>query len=308
MVLWSVLDVGGILLGMPPDTTGRPSIGRALGITTRHRRVVPAAGLLLMKPTAGAKPDARIVFAAGVLGVLVAAETVLIALLLIGPNPIWDFGMDYRFYRDLGVRWLSDGTYYSASQLAGPHGVDLLGAVPPGSEVTLYPPSALFLFVPFTFLPAILWWAVPMTVTGYVVYRLRPVPWAWVLMLVMLAYPRAVGAYLFGNTDMWIAAGVAAGLRWGWPALALTMKPSFAVLALIGVRHRSWWIAAALGAVSIFAMLPLWADYVLAMRNIRGLDLGYSLGSLPLVLAPLVAWLGRSVPVAEHPEPGKHRG
>lgn len=261
----------------------------------RIRRTEPIGGVPNLKQPGGAtRRDRLAMFAAGVVGVAVAVEAALIAVLVIGPDSVWDFGMDYRYYRDVGVRWLADGTYYLPIQLAGPYDIALLGIVAPDAVVTLYPPSALLLFVPLAVLPAIAWWTIPMTVTGYALYRLRPAPWAWVVMLVMLAFPRAVGAYLFGNTDMWMAAAVAAGLVWGWPALTLTMKPSFAPLALIGMRRGSWWIAAVLGGVSVLAMLPLWADYLVSLRNARGLDTGYSLGSLPLVLAPIVAWVARA--------------
>ena len=156
----------------------------------------------------------------------------------------------------------------------------------------LYPPHALFLFVPLAFVPAITWWVVPIAVIGYAVWRWRPAPWAWVAMILLLMWPRANAAFLFGNTDMWMAAAVAAGLLWGWPALALTLKPTFLPLAFIGVRTRGWWIAlAVLGVVSL-AMIPLWIDYLTAMR-VANIGLGYSLGSVPLLLVPIVAWLGR---------------
>ena len=45
-------------------------------------------------------------------------------------------------------------------QLAGPYDVTLMTDV-------LYPPSALLLFVPFSILPIVLWWVVPIAITGY---------------------------------------------------------------------------------------------------------------------------------------------
>ena len=35
---------------------------------------------------------------------------------------------------------------------------------------------ALWLFVPFTVLPAVLWWAIPIAVTAWAIWRLRPAP------------------------------------------------------------------------------------------------------------------------------------
>lgn len=226
-----------------------------------------------------------------VLAVGVAAEAVWIALTVIAPDPIWDFGMDYRFYVGLGERWLTDGAFYQARQLSGPYEVEFLTLA--GTGDTLYPPPALFLFVPLAFLPAAAWWLFPLGVTAFALSRLRPSPWAWVVMLLLLAWPRAIGAYLFGNTDIWMVAGVAGGLVWGWPALALVMKPSLAPLALLGVRRRSWQVGALLGLATIILAAPLWLDYVVAMRNASGLSLGYSLGSLPLLLIPVI---GRLLP------------
>lgn len=196
-----------------------------------------------------------------------------------------DLGIDAAYYRELGARWLADGSYYLPHQLAGPYDVTLMVDV-------LYPPSALLLFVPAAILPAPLWWAVPLGVTGYVIAGWRPGMVAIAGMLLLLAWPRATGAIVFGNTDMWAMAAVAAGLRWGWPALAVTLKPTLAPFALVGIRRRSWWIAAALGVAIAALTWPLWLDYVTAMRHLRA-DPGYSLGSIPILLVPIVGWLGR---------------
>lgn len=230
-------------------------------------------------------------FAAAVIGALVALEAAWLALGIIAGEPTWTLGMDQRYYADVGARWLADGTFYLPHQLSGPYHVTLLTA--PGTGDTLYPPNALLLFVPFAVLPAVLWWAIPIAVTGYALYRLRPESWAWVVMLVLLAWPRAIGAYLFGNTDIWMVAAIAAGAVWGWPALAVTLKPTLAPFALLGVRRRSWWLCAALGVGFVALTWPLWMDYLTAMRNVRGLGLEYSLGSLPLMLIPVVAWVAR---------------
>jgi hypothetical protein len=191
-------------------------------------------------------------------------------------------GIDYAYYRDVGARWLTDGSYYSTYQLAGPYDIQLMAEV-------LYPPSALLLFVPAAILPWPFWWIVPIGVTLYVVAGLRPSALGVAGMLLLLAWPRAMGAFLFGNTDMWVMAGVAGGLRWGWPALLVSLKPTFAPLALLGIRRRSWWLAAVAMTVFVVATLPMWRDYATAMFNIRASP-DYSLGSLPLILVPLVAW------------------
>src|SRR5690349_15253236 len=159
---------------------------------------------------------------------------------VVGPDPVWDFGMDYRYYMRLGRQWLADGSFYLPHQLAGPYQTQLLGIDPTVS--TLYPPTALFLFVPFSLLPAVLWWAAPIAILAYSVHRLRPTTAALAAMGLLMLWPRSIGAFLFGNTDMWMAAGVAAGLVWGWPAILVTLKPTLAPLALIGVRLPLFWI------------------------------------------------------------------
>jgi hypothetical protein len=157
----------------------------------------------------------------------------------------------------------------------------------------LYPPHALFLFLPFTVLPAILWWAIPVGVTGYVLARLRPAMWSWPIIALLVVWPKTLVGLIWGNTDMWVAAAIAAGIRWGWPAVLVTIKPVFAPFAIVGIRGRSWWLTAlVLGAISLL-MLPLWLDYVSAIRNMW-LPAEYSLRSVPTILIPIVAWLARA--------------
>lgn len=85
---------------------------------------------------------------------------------------------------------------------------------------------------------------------------------------------------------------VAAGLLWSWPSVFAALKPTVLPLALIGIRHRSWWIAAAgLGLASLL-LLPLWPQYVTAIRNVTEVTLFYST-NLVLILAPLAVWAGR---------------
>lgn len=197
----------------------------------------------------------------------------------------WYIGMDYDFYRGVGARWLADGSYYWPHQLAGPYDVSLMVDV-------LYPPTALVLFVPLVFLPAVVWWLIPAAILGYALYRWRPDYRAWPVLLLLIMWPRAMGAVFHGNTDMWVAAGVAGALLWGWPAAIVALKPTFLPLALLGIGKRAWWIAVGVGLVNVVLTLPLWLDYVTAMRNLH-ISLDYSLGSIPIVVLPLVAWMAR---------------
>ena len=195
-------------------------------------------------------------------------------------------GMDYVFYRDVAARWLETGAYYLPHQLSGPYTATLM-------VDNLYPPPALLLFLPFLVLPWILWWAIPIAVVAWFIAWERPNPIVWPLLALVLIWPRTQTAFLFGNTDLWMAAAVAGGLRWGWPAALLAIKPTFLVFAVVGIRRREFWVALGVLALVSIPMAALWVDYVQAMRNIT-IPADYSVGSLPLVLAPVIAWLARS--------------
>lgn len=182
-------------------------------------------------------------------------------------------------------RFLDTGNPYTADQLAGPWTI--------GVHTFIHPPAALPLFVPFLFLPLALWWIIPLGLTAYAVWRLRPAPWTWPVMVLCLCWPRSTGALLTGNSDLWAMAAVAAGALWGWPVALLAVKPTFAPLALIGARRRSAWLAAVPGLLFVAVTLPLWIQWWAAIGN-AGLGWTYSLLNLPLVLLPVVAWLGRS--------------
>jgi len=221
-------------------------------------------------------------FAAGVVAILVAIETVAIAVLYIGPSPYLHLGMDWEFYRDLGARWLANGSYYQLHQLTGPYVFTTM-------VDNMYPPHALLLFVPFVFLPAVLWWVIPISILAYVMAWVRPARWAWVVMLVLLAWPRSIADVLTGNTDIWVVAIIAAAIRWGWPAVFVTIKPTFAPIVALGIS-RPWQTAIAVIPLVVVALaaLPLWFDYAKIISNVT-IDPGYSLVSTPLLLIPIVA-------------------
>ena len=204
-------------------------------------------------------------------------------------------GGDLGGYLDGARQYLATGSPYRPEQLAGPWQLE------PHSFV--HPPPALALFVPFLVLPAVLWWAIPLGVTAWSLVRLRPARWAWPLLVLCLIWPRSIGSLLAGNSDMWAMAIVAAGAVFAWPLLLLVIKPTFAPLALIGIRRRSWWVAAAAVAAVSLPMLPLWLDYVTVVRNSQ-LRVDYSLLNLPLVVLPAIAWLGRARPA----EPAAREG
>ena len=180
-------------------------------------------------------------------------------------------------------RFLDTGSPYEAYQLAGDWSI--------GFHTFIHPPSALPLFVPFLWLPTVLWWLVPLAVVGAALWRLRPAPWALAVIALLLCWPRSTGAILAGNTDIWAAAAVAAGAAWGWPIVLLAVKPTFAPLALVAVGYRSAWIAGAVTAVLLLGFGLLWIEWVAVIRN-AGLSLAYSLLNLPLVAIGVVAYVG----------------
>jgi hypothetical protein len=252
---------------------------------------IPVAGRALE----GARDWWRFVSVA-VAGTLLAVFGTYEAIVLIGViGP--QLGEDFLFYRAIGERWLETGAYYLPHQLAGPYSVTL-------QVDNLYPPHALALFLAFTVLPPPLWWIVPLGVTAYVVAAWRPAWWSWPLLALLILWPRTLSAVLWGNIDMWLLASVAAGLRWGWPALLLTIKPTVAVLALVGARHRSFSTGGMILALASLAMLPMWLDYLTIIRNVS-IPWDYSLGTIPVLLLPIVGWWARTSAPRPLPVPGR---
>jgi hypothetical protein len=196
--------------------------------------------------------------------------------------------VDYDLYMTVTRAWLAGQPFYHAYQLAGPYTITA-GAV-------LYPPSALYLFVPFTLVPAVLWWAIPLGVTACAVWRLRPVLAAWPLIAFCAWWPTSGLKILTGNPDMWVMAAVALGCLYGWPFVVGLLKPSLFPFALLGVGWRSWWIALAALVLLSLPFGGLWLDWLHALLNSRAGGLGggllYSTQEVPLVCLPLAAWLG----------------
>jgi hypothetical protein len=192
-------------------------------------------------------------------------------------------GADLHYYRFVAQRWLDTGVFYTDRQLVGPYQVQ--------TEVdNLYPPQALFLFVPFLVLPAILWWILPLGLIAYVVWWCRPATWAWPIIALIILFPKTPNQIIYGNTDMWITAAIAAGVRWSWPAVLVALKPSLGFFGLIGIRSRSWWIAAIVLVVLSLPFLGLLMQYPTAMRN-SSANVLYSFGNLPFFVLPIVAWM-----------------
>lgn len=216
--------------------------------------------------------------------------------LLVGAYTLWIlfhstdyvFGLDFGIYRAAAARWLSGGFYFYPEQLAGPYQV-ISGHV-------LYPPVALLLFIPFTVLPAVLWWVIPLGTIAACIYRLRPSPWGVAGTLGLLCWPYSVELAFTGNPTIWIVALLALSTRWSWVSAFVLTKPSLAPFALAGARSRAWWGALAVFLLACLAFAPMWGDWFRAITNARGPFSGllYSVKDLPWMLIPSVAWISGS--------------
>jgi hypothetical protein len=210
---------------------------------------------------------------------------------LFGIVRIWDVAQitvasEYRTLTEATARWLGGGPFYLPEQLAGPYGWE-------GSWI-LYPPPIVILFAPFTVLPAPAWWIFPITVTAWVIYRLRPRPLALGVIALCLANPTTISMVIWGNPAMFFVASLSLGMLYGWPSVFIFLKPTLAPFALVGSWRRSWWIALATGAAVSLVFLPMWFEYIKVIENgIGARGVAYSLAQVPAMLIPVAAWLGR---------------
>lgn len=198
-------------------------------------------------------------------------------------------GIDYDTLIGATRNFLAGDGFYPARQLAGPW--EYYQDQPGRPPAILYPPPALILFIPFTVLPQVLWWAIPFAITSWALLRLRPHPAAWLAIVLLLGIPETREGIFWGNPVMWMVAAEAAGLVLGWPAVLVLIKPTLAPFALAGAWRRSWWFALGSLVPVNLVLLPMWADWFTVIRN-SPLDAGYSLYQYPLMAVPVVAWLG----------------
>jgi hypothetical protein len=209
------------------------------------------------------------------------AATLLIGLMAIGPTYL---GLDIQHYLHATQRWLDTGSPYLPSEVAGPFEYQ--------PETFLHPPISMLLFAPFLVLPLPLWWA-PLPLAAWCIYAWRPAPWTWPIMAALVALPPHHISIIVGNSDMWILAAIALGLRFGWPALLIVVKPSLFPFLLAGVRHRSFWLAIPVVALLCVPFGLLWIDWVKVLLHAPG-SLFYSLGAVTLMAVPVVAYVGRT--------------
>ncbi len=198
-----------------------------------------------------------------------------------------DWGADLRGYVEASRSWLAGDGFYLPRQLHGPYAIEL-GDV-------LYPPTVLYMFIPFLVLPYQLWWVLAVGPLCYVVWSWRPALWAVASILVCLAFPNQPILYFRGAPVILFAALVAAALRWKWPGALILLKPSILPFALIGIRTRGWWITAGILLVLTLPLIALIPDWLRAVVDARGPDGWlYSVKDLPLLMVPVIAYLGRT--------------
>ena len=195
------------------------------------------------------------------------------------------------WFRDLEVltaatqRLFAGGSWYLPRQLEGPYQTEF-GDV-------LYPPVAAWFFAPWLVLPAWSFVVIPVGILTWHVLSARPAPWTWPLIAFGATYPVTLVYAGYANPTVWIAAFVGLALRYAWPGALILLKPSLLPFALIGIRSRGWWLCA-LGLA--IASLPFLADTLIYPRVIldtQGAGPLYSVLGLPIMLVPVVAWLGR---------------
>lgn len=219
-------------------------------------------------------------------GALALYAGILVIIWVTTPNlgPAAGTG-DHATYMAAARRWLSGGSFYLPYQLSGPYVVDKV-------EI-LYPPISLPLLILFSALPDVLWWVIPIGILAAVVTFWRPGLLGWTAILACIAAPSTFEMYAYGNPAMWVAAFVALGTVWGWPAVLVALKPSLAPFMFIGIHRRSWWLGFGLLGLASLAFLPMWFDYAKVVLNARGSLVSplYSLGNVPVLLIPLIARL-----------------
>jgi hypothetical protein len=227
-----------------------------------------------------------------------SAATILLPLLFVLaiPDPLEQaVGIDFGLYRDVAARWLAGGPFYEPHQLAGPYLV--------AHGDILYPPVGLWLFVPFTVLPAFLWWAIPAALTVWAIARVRPRPAAWPLMALCLAWPTTPLKIWTGNPVIWAMAAMSVAIVYRWAAPFALLKPSLFPFAPFGIRERAWWIGLGVFLALCLPFGGLWVDWVASVVNSRGSGPLYSVLEAPMLLLPLVAWAGRTRQVSRASPP-----
>lgn len=217
--------------------------------------------------------------------VVLAYAVVQLSAVYAGAMARGEVGWDANLYLASAQRWLTTGEFYYPMQLEGPYPV--LGTA------MLYPPLALYLFVPLSVLPRIVWWLVPLGVLAWHLWACRPVWWSWPVLAGLAATVPVSAGLVYGNTEMWTAAAVAVACRFAPAVWFLVIKPTILPVALLFARDKRWWLTIPVVTLLCLPFGDLWVDYVKAMLNVEGVNPLYSLPGLVWVAIPLVAWQAR---------------
>ncbi len=244
---------------------------------------------------AGADPGARrrrdsLWLTVAVVALVAAAVEFAYGVAQLGYLSWWGFDLD--IYRAAAERVLAGGSWFLDGQLHGAYQI--------ANGDVLYPPVAVLGFLPFLVLPTAVFVAVPVAIVVAFIRRCRPGGIALAVIAVCVMWPTSQMRTISANPVLWMAAFAALALRYRWPGALVLLKPSLLPFALIGVRSRWWWVAAA-GLVLL--SLPFLADtlrYPSVVLDSRGGGLTYSLPDLPLMAIPIVAWLGRTRRPGQH--------
>lgn len=247
--------------------------------------------------TRGSEPSARYLrfrrlyrpIAFALTAVTVALAAVELVYGLFGP-PNWRaaVGNDLKFYADISARLFNRGYWFEERELHGPFQMDFMRDV-------LYPPAAAWVFLPFNVIQLGGLLLIVVGTSFWLLHQWRPAPWTWPILALCLAWPLTLLKGLAGTSSLLVMTGLGLALRYGWPGAFILLKPSFLPLGLLGIWTRGWWIAV---AVFLVASLPFISDtlrypeVLMNMRNPRGFL--YSLEDLPMILMPVIAWLGRT--------------
>jgi len=247
-------------------------------------------------PTVDVAPaKAKAASTAGVLAILsfVVPRALTIVVLIVAAAELkWGLdskgwstvvGRDLSIYIEASRRLLSGGSWYLERQLHG--------AYPIQHGDVLFPPLTVWFFGPWLVLPGPLYILIPVILT---LRLIRPSPWGWVIIALLIAYPFSLLRTLAGNPNTWLMALVALALAFRWPGALILLKPSFLPFALVGIRTRGWWITAGVLVVLSLPFLSATLAYPGVVLSSTG-GLAYSLGDIHLLLIPIVAALTGSI-------------
>lgn len=224
--------------------------------------------------------------ALGLAAALLAWAVVVFVFVAQGIAARGEIGYDPDLFAMFGRRFVTTGEAYFPIQFGEPYRAE--------GVTNIYPPLAMYLFVPLAYVPIALWWIIPGAVFAWHLWDCRPAPWTWPVMAFLLGLFPTVSGLIYGSSTMWAVALICIGLRHPAAMAALAFKPVDAFLAVLYVRRRSFWLG--LGVVALLAIPfgDLWVEWWRAITNIDGGTPLRNITGVPLLLIPVVAWLGRN--------------